>query len=46
MPPHVDGDDFPPHDRGRADQFIDGRSLGGQADQQAADLRLGGLART
>ena len=27
------------------DEFVDGRSLGGQPDEQSADLRIGGIAR-
>ena len=40
----VDGDDFFAHDGGRADEFIDGGSLGGESDEEPADLRLGRLA--
>ena len=44
FPIATDGDGFFAHDGRRADQFLDGGSLGGQADEQAADLGFGCLA--
>ena len=38
------GDDFFAHDGGGADEFLDGGALGGQTDEQAADLGVVGLA--
>jgi hypothetical protein len=40
----VHGDDFFAHDGGGADEFLDGGPLGGQSDEQPADLGVGGLS--
>ncbi len=40
----LDGDGFLAHDHGRPDQLFDGCALCGQANKEAADLGIGGLA--
>src|SRR5437016_4392441 len=40
----VDGDGLLAHDDRRADELVDGGALGGQSDEQPADLGVGGVA--